>query len=98
MWRALRNDIERVGRRVDRLTVTTQRAETAGGVPACTLAEAPTAATGGLSDGTSYIDLLWISDGLRPGEGSGNGTGVLAFYDSATDAWIAVHDYQPVAT
>lgn len=98
IWRALRQDVERVQRRVDRLSVKTQRSETAGGVPASTLANAPRAADGGMSDGTNYIDLLWISDGRKPGEDANVGTGVLAVYSATTDSWLRIGDYTPVET
>lgn len=96
LWKALRGEVGSVSTRVNRLAVQTQRAETAGGVPAAALADAPLAADGGMSDGTNYIDLLWISDGLKSGETTGNGTGVLAVYDSSGDRWLRVGDYTEV--
>lgn len=88
----------RLQRQIDTINVRRSRAETAGGFVASTLADAPLAATGGLSDGSAYIDLRWISDGLKPGETTGTGTGVLAYYDAANDRWNNVHDYAAVTT
>lgn len=96
LWRALKSEVSRVDTRINRLQTLTQRSETTGGVAASTLANAPLAADGGMSDGTEYIDLLWISNGRKPGEGAGAGTGVLAYYDSSADAWHNVHDYAAV--
>lgn len=65
-------------------------------IPAYTLANAPLAAQGGLGTGVSYITLAWISNGRRPGEGGGAGTGVLAFYDTLSNTWIRVDTYTAV--
>lgn len=98
IWRALREEIATVETSVDELRLATQRSETTGGVVASTLAEAPLAADGGLSDGSAYIDLRWITNGRKPAEGVGAGSGVLAFYDAVADLWKTIHDYQPVTT
>lgn len=73
-----------------------ERAEIADSLPAYTLATAPLAADGGLGDGASYITLAWISNGRRPTQGAGLGTGVLAFYEASSDTWRNVHDYAAV--
>lgn len=75
-----------------------ERAEIADSVPAYTLANAPLAADGGLGDGTSYITLAWISDGRKNGEGAGNGTGILAFYNTSTNSWFGVRSEVAVTT
>lgn len=79
-------DEQRVG--LDRLTVLTERAETAGGVAQSTLANAPNAAIGGVSLG----DLLAVTDGRKIGEGVGAGTGVIAYYNPTTDSWLRLSD------
>lgn len=77
-----------------------ERAEIADSIPAYTLANAPLAADGGLGDGTNggYITLAWISNGRRPGEGAGLGTGVLAFYQASSNTWIRIDTYTAVTT
>jgi hypothetical protein len=67
-----------------------ERAEIADSIPAYTLANAPLAVDGGLGDGTTYITLAWISNGRKSGEGAGNGTGILAYYNASTNSWFGV--------
>lgn len=67
-----------------------ERAEIADSIPAYLLADAPLATDGGLGDGTSYITLAWISNGRKSGETAGNGTGILAYYNSSTDSWFGI--------
>lgn len=78
---------------LDRLTVLTERAETAGGVAQSILADAPNAAIGGVGAG----DLLFITNGRKIGEGALAGTGVLAYYNPPTDDWRRVSDDTAVA-
>lgn len=73
-----------------------ERALISDSLPAYTLATAPLAAQGGLGSGTTYITLAWISNGRRPGEGAGLGTGVLCFYDTLSNTWIRVDTYTAV--
>ena len=61
------------------------------GMPSFTLAGAPATA---LQDG----DLIWISDGRKTGEGVGSGTGVVAYWDSTSAAWLRLSDDTAVAT
>lgn len=96
MWKDLRREVRELSSRVDKVELASRQADTAGGVRAKTLAEAPLAADGGMSDGTEFIDLLWISNGRKPGEDAGFGTGVLAYYDASLNAWLGVHDFQVV--
>lgn len=96
MWKELQDQIKAVSRDVQQLRIQYERAGVADGIPASTLANAPLAATGGLADGTAYITLRWISNGRRPGEGAGLGTGVLAFWDVATDTWRHIDGYAAV--
>lgn len=98
VWRELSDEISSLDSRVSKLSTLVERAETAGGVPAYALASAPTNATGGMSDGTEHIDLAWIKDGRKSGEGAGLGTGVLAIFDSAANAWKNVDGYAAVTT
>ena len=67
-----------------------ERAEIADSIPAYLLVDAPLAVDGGLGDGTSYITLAWISNGRKSGETAGNGTGILAYYNSSTDSYFGV--------
>lgn len=67
-----------------------ERAEIADSIPAYTLANAPLAVDGGLGNGTTYITLAWISNGRKSGEGAGNGTGILAYYNTSTNSWFGV--------
>lgn len=73
-----------------------ERALFSDSVPAYTLATAPLAAQGGLGNGQTYITVAWISNGRRPGEGAGLGTGVLAFYDTLSNTWIRIDTYTAV--
>lgn len=47
------------------------------------LADAPLAA-----DGMTGYAVAFITDGRKQGEGAGNGTGIPAYYDFATDTWL----------
>lgn len=44
----------------------------------------------GLPSSSVAGTVAYASDGRKPGEGAGHGTGVLVYYDS-TAAWISVH-------
>lgn len=85
----LKDDLNALQVQVDR-SKRIERAEIADSVPAYTLANAPLAVDGGLGDGTSYITLAWISNGRKSGEGAGLGTGILAYYNSATNSWFGI--------
>lgn len=61
---------------------------TAYGFPQVTLAEAPT----GLTD----FECRIITNGRKPGEGAGTGTGVMAMYNPATNTWLRTDDYSAV--
>lgn len=52
-----------------------------------TLADAPLAA----QENTDFA-LGFIASGRKSGEGAGTGTGVLAWYNPATDAWLRASD------
>lgn len=91
VWAELNKQIRDVRGQVQRAQ-RVERAEIADSIPAYTLANAPLAADGGLGDGTDggYITLAWISNGRKSGEGAGNGTGILAFYNTSTNSWFGV--------
>lgn len=87
----LKKQINTVEQQVDR-SKRVERAEIADSIPAYTLVNAPLAADGGLGDGTNggYITLAWITNGRKSGEGAGNGTGILAYYNASTNSWFGV--------
>jgi len=99
VYQELKADLNNLKKQVNK-TEQTERAEIADSIPAYTLATAPLAADGGLGDGTSggYITLAWISNGRKSGEGAGNGTGILAFYNTSTDSWFGVRSEVAVTT
>ena len=96
LYRQLRAEIASLKTSAARQDSRTERAEIGGAVEAFTLAAAPTGT--GLGDNTSYTSLAWISDGRRPGEGAGTGTGVLAFFEASSSTWISVFDQSAVLT
>lgn len=96
IWDQLQAQISALSTRVDDLEQRSESSETAGGFVAFTYADAPRAAQGGMSDGVSYTDAVWISNGRKPTEGAGLGTGVLAVYSAAVDDWLRVGDYAVV--
>lgn len=49
--------------------------------PSYTVATLPTTASGGT--------YAWTSNGRKPGEGAGTGTGVPVFFNSATAQWFS---------
>lgn len=95
VYSELKAELAALRMQVDR-TKRIERAEIADSIPAYLLADAPLNADGGLGDGSSYITLAWISNGRRPGEGAGLGTGVLCFHQASTDTWIRLDTYTAV--
>lgn len=83
VWTDLNKQIEDIKARVDTLEKRTERSETTSGHPNSLTAAAPLS-----GQGAKMGDELWLSDGRKSGEAAGAGTGVLAFYDPATNAWI----------
>lgn len=57
------------------------------------LSEAPLAAQGM----TGYA-VAFITDGRKQGESANNGTGILAYYNPATDTWLNFRDDTAVLT
>jgi hypothetical protein len=96
MFEQIQTDIYNLQQQILQITQKSERSETVGGFASFAYADAPRAADGGMSDGSSYIDALWINNGRKPGEGVGNGTGVLAVYSAAIDDWIDVNGYAVV--
>jgi hypothetical protein len=90
IWDDLQKQINALNVRLTDVTQKTARSETVGGVQAFAYADAPRAADGGMSDGTSYIDLVWISNGRASGEGVGAGTGQLCYYKASVDDYYTV--------
>lgn len=90
IWDELQAQINGLKQSVTEGNLRSERSEISDSIPAYTLAAAPLAAQGGLGDGLSYITLAWISNGRKSGEGVGAGTGILAFYNTATDSWFGV--------
>jgi hypothetical protein len=98
MYNRLHWEIVKLKRKMSRLTQIVERAETAGGIVAYALASAPTNNIGGMSDGIANIDIAWITNGRKSGEGAGAGTGVLAIFDASQDLWLRLTDYTAVLT
>lgn len=92
IYTELKQDIASLRQQIADTRLKTVRAETAGGVRAFTYADAPRAAQGGMSDGSQYIDLIWISNGRKSGEAAGAGTGQLCYYDQSIDDYRRVRD------
>lgn len=88
-----RANIRALEAKVSAPTQVVTRAETAGAVTRyATLADAPLAAVGNMTNG----DLAWVNNGRKPSEGPGLGTGVLAIYNAALDRWDRANDYTAV--
>lgn len=47
-------------------------------------------------NGMNAHAVAFISDGRKPGESAGNGTGVIAMYDVDSDQWLRTSDYTQV--
>lgn len=90
VWQDLQQQINALNVRLSDVTQKTARSETVGGVQAFAYADAPRAIDGGMSDGTSYIDLVWISNGRSAAEGAGLGTGQLCYYKASANDYYTV--------
>lgn len=86
----LQKQINALNVRLSDVTQKTARAETVGGIQSFAYADAPRAAQGGMSDGSAYIDLVWISDGRAAAQGAGLGTGQLCYYKESVDDYYTV--------
>jgi hypothetical protein len=49
-------------------------------------------------NGMSRVEIRWCSNGLKDSETTGNGTGVLVYYNSSDDTWKRFSDDTTVAT
>ena len=47
-------------------------------------------------NGMNSFRIAFVTDATKIGEEPGQGTGVPAFYNSNTDEWIRISDYQPI--
>lgn len=92
VWKRLNRRIDDMQRSTATNFMRTEQSEIGQGVAACTLANAPVLA-GTQTDGVS---IRWISNGRKPAEGAGLGTGVLAIYDPVSATWLRVSDWSAV--
>lgn len=60
------------------------RSEYTGGFARLTVADLPLAGQAG--------QCYWVTDGRKSGEGAGAGTGVIGFWNVATNEWLRVED------
>lgn len=95
VWQELRNELNTLQRQVDD-NQRVERALVSDSVPAFTVATLPTAANGGLGNGSSYATILWASNGRKSGEGVGAGTGVLVVWQASLGQWVRTSDYTEV--
>lgn len=86
-YQVLQEQLNAVQLRLSR-SAPNDRAETAGGFPQSTLANAPLAASLRVRAG----DVLFITNGRKSGETAGNGTGIPAYYNAVTDSWLRFSD------
>lgn len=93
VYERLQEQIAGVRKQLNQANTRSERAEYTDGIPAYEFAALP---TDGLSDGTTYITLAWVSDGRKTGEGAAAGTGVLAVWQASTATWKRVGDYADV--
>ena len=47
-------------------------------------------------NGMNSFRIAFVTDATKIGEEAGEGTGVPAFYNSDTDQWVRISDYQPI--
>lgn len=89
----LQRQINALGVRLDDVTQKTARAETVGGFQSFAYADRPLAATGGMqTDNTAYVDMIFIYNARKSGEGVGAGTGVPCYYDPVVDDYRRFED------
>src|SRR5690348_9461580 len=83
IYEDLTQQVKVVQTKLNTSTAQSERAETSAGHPSGTLAQAPLAATGARAG-----DQYFITNGRKVGEGAGAGTGVMAYYNPATNSWF----------
>jgi hypothetical protein len=95
VWQELKKDLNGLNQQVED-TKRVERALIADSMPAFTVANLPTAANGGLGNGSSYATVVWASNGRKSGEGVGAGTGVLVVWQDSLGQWLRLTDYTQV--
>lgn len=90
MYRDLRNRIAAL----EKKSKPPEKSTYTGGLRAYAYVDLP---TNGLGNGSTYVTMVFVSDGRKDGEGAGNGTGCVAIYDSAAADWLRTSDYSSVA-
>jgi hypothetical protein len=95
VWRQLKQELNVIQQQVGD-TQRVERALIADSLPAFTVANLPTAANGGLGNGSTYATILWASNGRKSGEGAGVGTGVLVVWQASLGQWLRTSDYTQV--
>lgn len=93
IWDDLQRQINALDVRIRETTQKTARSETGGGFQSFAYADRPLFATGGMqSDNTEYVDVIFVYDGRKSGEGGGAGTGVPCFYDPVVNDYRRFED------
>lgn len=87
MWDSLQADIRGLQSQDEEIIIRGERSETASGVAFYTLATAPLAAQGARAG-----DMVFITNGRKTGEGAGLGTGLVAYYNPATNSYYRFAD------
>ena len=93
VYEMLNSAIKTNERNIARLSDKTEVSGQTWTFPTSTLANAPLAA-----DGLTAYAVRFISDGRKSGETAGNGTGVPAYYNPATNTWLAFRTDTVVTT
>lgn len=81
-YEELTKQVKAVSQSLNTATAQSERAETSAGHPSGTLAQAPLAANGARAG-----DQFFVTNGRKVGEGAAAGTGVMAYYNTATNSW-----------
>lgn len=87
VWKTLQDEIATIKANAKEQLVKSERSETTSGVSGYTLATAPLAANGAKGG-----DMVWISNARKTGEGAGLGTGLVAYYNPATNSYYRFAD------
>lgn len=84
IYEDLQGQVKATNKKLATATAQSERAETSAGHPSGTLASAPLAANGARAG-----DQYFVTNGRKVGEGAGAGTGVMAYYNPATNSWYS---------
>jgi hypothetical protein len=87
MWDQLQREIQELQDTDRQLYARTERSETTSGVPSYAFASTPK-----LVNGAKNGDMVFITNARKTGEGAGLGTGLVAYYNSATDSYYRFAD------